>query len=300
MSETTQPSRHSRLKRVLLAAGAALIMLTVLLFAASALLGYGLNVRAMLANTLRALRDRPALAASAGEYKNIIFLHHSVGQNMIKQGAVREQLTQAGYQFWDHDYNWPGLSNASGTLLGYNYNVPGDNTDPDGLATIFSQPLYGLPLNTLSGLMQYDVIVFKSCFPASGIVSDEQLAEHKTWHLQIRDFIDQHPDKLFILLSQPPLNPAETDLDDAVRARAFANWLMSDEFRQGRKNIAAFDLFDRLAESDPLAADANMLRQDYREGSDSHPTQAANQLIGPQLAEFIMAAIEQYKQSLAQ
>jgi hypothetical protein len=145
--------------------------------------------------------------------------------------------------------------------------------------------------------MQHEVIVFKSCFPASAIASNEQLAQYQAWYLKIRDFMDQHPEKMFVVITQPPLNPAETDSEAATRARAFANWLISDDFLAGRRNVATFDLFDQLAESNLQAADANMLRQDYRQGSDSHPTQAANAIVGPQLAEFIVSAVEQYKQT---
>jgi hypothetical protein len=292
--------RRSRLTWVLGSISIALIALVALVVAASALSGYGLNVRAFasaVASTLRAVRNQAAITASAGDYKNIIFLHHSVGQNMIAQGSVRELLAQEGYRFWDHDYNWPGLSDAAGKLVGYNYNIPGDNTDPDGLIGIFSQPLFDLPLNTLSGLMQHEVIAFKSCFPASAIASDEQLAQHQAWYLEIRNFMDQHPEKMFLVITQPPLNPAETSAGAATRARAFANWLKSDMFLGERRNVATFDLFDLLAENNLQAADANMLRQDYRQGGDSHPTQAANAIVGPQFAEFIINAVEQYKQA---
>ena len=148
--------------------------------------------------------------------------------------------------------------------------------------------------------MQHDVIAFKSCYPASAIKSDAQLAERKAWYLKIRDFMDEHPEKMFIVVTQPPLNPAETSPDAAARARLFADWLKSDEFLQGRINVVTFDLFDQLAESDQQATDANMLRQNYRQDSDSHPVEAANQIVGPQFANFIIDAVERYKQSRPQ
>ena len=148
-----------------------------------------------------------------------------MGHNLIEQGLVRELFTQAGYQFWDHDYNYPGLTDPTGKPLGFSYSVPADNTDPDGLLEIFAQPALGLPLNTQSGLMQHEVIAFKSCFPASDITSDTQLEERKDWYRKIRDSMDRHPDKLFVVLTQPPLNPAETRPDIATNARIFADGL---------------------------------------------------------------------------
>ena len=219
---------------------------------------------------------------------------------MIEQGSVREGFTAAGYSFWDQGYNTYQLRDPAGRQTGYAYHVPADNTDPDGLLTIFSQPAFGLPLNTLSGLMQHEVIAFKSCFPASDITSDQQLEERKEWYRKMRDTMDQHPDKLFIVMTQPPLNPAATNSDIAARARSFANWLKSDEFLKGHPNIVTFDLFDQLAESNPQRPDFNMLRQGYREGADSHPTRIANETIGPQFVDFVSNAIEQYKQQRGQ
>lgn len=233
---------------------------------------------------------------SQGNFTNIVFLHHSVGNNLINQGNVRKILTQNGYKFFDHDYNWSGLRGTDGAYLGYSYNIPNDNTDPDGLVKIFSQFDFGAPLNTFSRLLQHEVIAFKSCFPASNIVSDEQLAERKTWYLEMRVAMDRRPDKLFIVMTQPPLNPAETSPEIAARARAFANWLKSEEYLGGHPNIVTFDLFGYLAEDNPASSDYNMLRQVYREGEDSHPNQIANETIGPLFADFIMNVAQSYRE----
>ncbi len=298
-TESTHPRRRTRRTKYFLASGIILIALVGLVFGLSLIAGYGLNIkgfgRAVL-NVIQAVQQQPAVAARQGAWRDVVFLHHSVGENLIAQGSVRTTFAAASYSFWDQDYNWKGVHDPNGSATGYSYNVPGDNTDPDGLAGIFSQPLFGLPLNTLSGLMQHDVIAFKSCYPASAIKSDAELAEHKAYYLKIRDFIDQHPEKLFIVVTQPPLNPAETSADAATRARAFANWLKSDEFLQGRRNIVTYDLFDQLAEGNQQALDANMLRQDYRQGTDSHPTTTANHIVGPQFANFIIEAAENYTQ----
>jgi hypothetical protein len=241
---------------------------------------------------LSILNSGSVTAYSRGDFTNVIFLHHSVGYNLIDQGNVREMLANNGYNFFDHDYNQPGLRGPDGAYLGYSYNVPGDNTDPDGLVKIFSQSEFGAPLNTFGGLLQHEVIAFKSCFPASDIVNDEQLEQRKAWYLDMRDVMDRHPDKLFVVVTQPPLNPAETKPEIAARARTFANWLRSEEYLQGHPNVFTFDLFGYLAEDNPASPDSNMLRAAYREGEDSHPNQVANQAIGPLFADFIMTAAQ--------
>lgn len=241
------------------------------------------------------LDSRSVSSYSRGDFSNVVFLHHSTGQNLIEQGGVREGLTEAGYSFWDHDYNWPGLRRPDGSTTGYSYSTPDDNTDPDGLAGIFAQRVYGLPLNAFSGLLQHEVIAFKSCFPVSQITSDEQLEQYKSYYLDMRDVMDQHLDRMFIVVTPPPLNPAETNAEAATRARVFADWLRSDEYLSGHPNVFTFDFFDYLAEGDLASSEYNMLRRDYREGVDSHPNQTANETIGPLFVDFIQDAVQRYQ-----
>jgi len=278
------------------------IGVVVLLIVLGGLVGglWGRNLRSGIrafVSTCRAVLDSPSVRAT-GDLTNVIFLHHSTGRNLIVQGGVRERLNQAGFQFWDHDYNYEGLTRPNGEQAGYSYDIPDDNTDPDGLAQIFSQYLYSKPLNAFSGLMQHDVIIFKSCFPVSNITSDTQLEQYKAYYLQMREVMDQHADHIFIIVTLPPLNPADTDAQTAARARAFADWLKSDEFLAGHLNVFTFDFFDLLAEGDSSAPDSNMLRAAYREEEDSHPNQPANQTIGPLLADFVITAVQAYRARL--
>ena len=242
-----------------------------------------------------ALDSRSVSGYSRGDFTNVVFLHHSTGRNLIEQGGVRERFSEAGYDFWDHDYNPNGLRRPDGSHAGYSYVIPGDNTNPDGLAGIFAQRAYKPPRNAFSGLLQHEVIAFKSCFPVSNVTSDEQLEEYRTYYVAMRDVMDGHPDKIFIVVTPPPLNPAATDAEAAARARAFANWLRSDEYLSGHPNVFTFDFFDCLAEGDPSAPDFNMLRVGYREGTDSHPNQTANETIGPLFVDFIIDAVQEYR-----
>ncbi len=226
---------------------------------------------------------------------NILFLHHSTGRNLIQQGDIRERFTNAGYKFWDHGYNAQGLTKPNGSSAGYSYSIPWDNTNPDGIAQIFAQKAYHLPLNAFSGLLQHDVIIFKSCFPVSRIASDEQLSDYKSYYLSIRDTVDQHPNKLFIVVTQPPSNPESTNAEEAARARKLANWLKSDEYLDGHPNLSTFDFYNYLAEDDPTSPDYNMLKKAYREGADSHPNKVANEIIGPHFVDFVIDAIRHYR-----
>jgi hypothetical protein len=228
---------------------------------------------------------QPAVAQGA----RIIFLHHSCGANLIAQGGVREGLTALGYEFYDHGYNEDGLVLADGTATGTNFDVPDDNTNPDGYAAIFAQPLHDPPDNTFSHLMQYDMIVFKSCFPVSNIGDDAQLEEYESYYISIRERMDQYPDKIFVVVTQPPEIPADSTLDAAARARSFAIWLSSDEYLSGHPNVFVFDFFGLLAGGD------NFLKSEYRtDESDAHPNELANRTIGPLFVAFLDEAIRSH------
>lgn len=216
---------------------------------------------------------------------NLFFLHHSTGRNLIAEGDVRTHLAQtdATLEFWDHDYNYIGLSDPDGELTGTSYDIPNDNTDPDGLYTLWTTD------NTARALIlaNHEVIAFKSCYPASDIGSEAELAQYKTWYRAIRDVLDTRTDRVFVVMSPPPRHRLATDADDAARARAFADWLGGDEFLDGHPNLVYFDLFDALA------GDDDMLNYDYERShtdSDSHPNAAANAAVGPLFAEALAAA----------
>ncbi len=219
---------------------------------------------------------------------SIIFMHHSTGANLIEFGNVRPALSALGYAFWDHDYNDPGLRDPDGNYTGTNWDTSDDNM-PSDWNEVFGQEVTDPPSNVLSHMLQYDVIIFKSCFPASAIDSDEQLEEYREYFSNIRDVIDEHPDKLFIAFTTPPLVPNETTPEAAARARQWAEYLSSDEFLEGHPNLVIFDFFNLMADED------GYLRAEYRYDEwDSHPNEYANGIAGPIFVEFIDAAIQDF------
>ena len=89
---------------------------------------------------------------SDGGYTNVIFLHHSTGRVLIAEGNVRPLLTELGYLFWDHGYNHEGLVRPDGKSAWANYRILDDNTDVDGYARLFAQPVTDPPANAFSRL----------------------------------------------------------------------------------------------------------------------------------------------------
>jgi len=121
------------------------------------------------------------------------------------------------------------------------------------------------------------------------------LNQYKQWYIAMRAVFDQHPDKVFVVMSQPPLHRLATEPATAKRARQFANWLKSAEYLGGHPNVVCFDLFNLLAKPDDGSATANMLRYEYEgshDDSDSHPNDAGNQAVGPVFAQFLMDAAQ--------
>ncbi|MBC8424783.1 hypothetical protein H8E07_11730 [bacterium] len=235
-------------------------------------------------------------AAAAEPLTNLFMLHHSTGRNLIQEGDVRGWIDGYNathgttYDFWDHDYNYIGLMNPGGAYTGASYDIPGDNTYPDGLLTLWTTS-NGARDQILAG---HEVIAFKSCYPASNIETDAELEERKQWYLQMRDVFDQHPGKIFVVMSQPPQHRLATNNAEADRARNFAEWLKSAAYLDGHDNVVCIDLFNELAIPDDGGATRNMLRWEYERSHydvDSHPNVLANETVGPWFAaRFVEAA----------
>lgn len=232
---------------------------------------------------------------------SLFFLHHSVGDGLVVAGDMRGAATlynaehSTGYVFWDHGYNSDGLRNASGTFTGTSYNLPDDNTNTDGLGMLWtgSDPAWTSVRTQI--LANHQVIAFKSCFTVLPGLDAATLAQWQTEYLAMRNFFDTRSDRLFIVMSPPPLHRAETNPGEAHFAREFASWL-SGPYVAGHPNVRCFDLFDRLARSDDGSPTANMLRIEYEWPGivDSHPNATADQTVGPALARFMIDAAAGY------
>lgn len=234
-------------------------------------------------------------SAVAQDRPTVFFLHHSCGSNLIEAGRVRQGFTALGYDFYDHGYNDEGLRLPDGSHSGESFHIPDDNTDPNGLAVLFAQPLHSPPDNAFGRIMQYDVVATKSCYPVSNISDDAQLNAYKQHYLAIRDRMDEHPDKAFIIVTQPPQVPGSTNTQEAERARAWTRWLQSPEYLAGHPNVFVFDFFGYLAGSD------DMLRREYRDSNtDAHPNDRANAEIGPQFVAYIDEVWQSFEPGAAQ
>lgn len=236
----------------------------------------------------------------AQDLTNLFFLHHSVGNGLVVEGNMRGVINAYNsahgtqYAFWDHGYNADGLRNPAGEEMGINYQVPGDNTDPEGLFYLWTSS--GAEYAACRGriLANHQVIAFKSCYPASHIYDEDALNTYKNYYLVMHEFFDLYPEKLFVVMSTPPLHRLDTNETEGYYARSFADWLKSADYLSGHTNVVCFDLFGYLAGSN------NFLKYEYESshtGSDSHPNALADQTVGPIFAQFLIDSAAAYHHS---
>ena len=161
----------------------------------------------------------------------IVFLHHSCGKNLLDDG-LRDKLKENNYQI---------------TSITYGDEWFGDHTDPPDFPITFDKYIDKILTWKLPENQRYNIVMFKSCYPASAIKSDELLQQYKEWYKSLVSVFKKHDNILFIPFSPPPLHPKATNKDEALRAHRFANWLKK-EYSLYSNNIASFDFFNFLGD----------------------------------------------------
>ena len=204
--------------------------------------------------------------------QQLLFVHHSVGENWLNEGGLRDSLQRLGV-------------GVHGVTYGSDI---GQNTDMSDWVSKFGgyfvkmikydiRPDILYPSN-----LENDVIMFKPCFPNSDIVGEgaapgnpsdkaRTIWNYKSVFENLKGQFSKAPGKLFIYVTAPPLVAQQTSEENAARARQFNNWVKNefanDYMKQtGLRNFLVFDLFDTLADQE------NYLRPSFRRSdSDSHP-----------------------------
>lgn len=193
--------------------------------------------------------------------KKLFFIHHSTGE-VYWNGGLEKALTDAGYEaaapWWDPETNPPDFYPAF--------------TNTDQWQT----------------LDPYSIIVFKSCFPASDITSDEMLEQYKAEYTKLYYIYTKYPNKLFVPLSTPPLLKSHTTTEAAQRALNFEDWLVN-EYKNGYSgnNLAPFKLHSLLSDSEGYLASDFISSQD-----DDHPNAHAGEVVGPALVSHLAPFVQ--------
>ncbi len=216
----------------------------------------------------------------------LIFIHHSTGENWLTDGYgdLGKALNDNNYFVSDTNYGWGPNS------IGDRTDIPNwiewfrsDDT-PRYMQALFNESEqhanYTRTLADPGG--ENEIILFKSCFPNSaltgnpndppGSYEDLSVSGAKYVYNQILSYFATRPDKLFVVITAPPLS----DPTYAENARAFNLWLVSDWLDENKyplNNVAVFDFYNVLT-----ARDAH---HRFRDGYIEHGRNISNTLAYP-------------------
>lgn len=191
----------------------------------------------------------------------LIFIHHSTGENWLTDdyGNLGRALGENNYFVSDTNYGWGPDS-------------IGDNTDYHNWIEWFVGPdssryldalnnesdqnsIYTRTLSDPGGENQ--IIMFKSCFPNSDLAGHpDDPASDGEWYTvghakfvynRLLEYFVTRPDKLFIVITPPPL----MDTTHAENARQFSRWLVQDWLVDNNyplNNVAVWDFHNVLTD----------------------------------------------------
>jgi hypothetical protein len=228
----------------------------------------------------------------------LVFIHHSTGENWLTDGYgnLGKTLGQNNYFVSDTNYGWGPESIGDRTDIPNWTEWFASDMTPTYMDALFNETgqhsSYTRTLSDPGG--ENTIIMFKSCFPNSalegnpndppGTYEEMTVAGAKYVYNTILQYFATRPDKLFVVITAPPL----TDSTYAKNARAFNNWLVNDWLRENNytlNNVAVFDFYNVLTdknahhrivngEMEYVATRSNVL--DYPSGDD-HPSERGSQ-----------------------
>jgi hypothetical protein len=289
-----------------------------------------------------ALQVSGALAAAPPDppaTPKLIFVHHSCGSNWLADGngGLGTTLRDHNYFVSDTNYGWGPDSVGSYTDIGNWwewFRGPSSNTY---LTALFSESGQNTGYSRLGSDPggENRIIMFKSCYPNSalqGSISDpvpdiasnplkgqssgsatHTVANAKGIYLDLLEYFKTRPDKMFVIVTAPPLRSGTY----AGNARYFNDWLVNDLLDSyPLNNVFVFDFYNVLTSngggantSDLGWADGNHHRwwldavQHKTDGGgntlayptgDDHPSAAGNQKASAEFVDLLNHAWRQY------
>jgi len=221
----------------------------------------------------------------------VIFLHHSTG-GVIWNGGVSALLADYnagnGKSYQMSQINYPDGSNYPWDNYPYDYwNIWVNHA---GESQYSGQ-------DTLEILTrEYEVIVFKHCFPVSNIAADtgnpdlasadKRIENYKLQYDALKAKMHQFPNVRFIVWTGAANVAGAATADEAARSRVFFEWVRNTWDKQG-DNIFVWDFFELETEG------GNFLKTEYAAGpSDSHPNSAFASTVAPYFVKRVVDVIE--------
>jgi hypothetical protein len=229
----------------------------------------------------------------------LIFIHHSTGENWLndENGGLARALQKNNYFVSDTNYGWgPGGIGDRTDIPNWPEWFRGDNTPAIMQAVLQESEVHSPFERSLADPGgENQIILFKSCFPNSALEgspndpptpgSDLNVGNAKYIYNEILQYFKTRPDKLFVVITAPPL----TDGTLANNARAFDQWLVNDWLRENKytlPNVAVFDFYNILTSPNNHHRYANgtiehvindKRNTEYYPSEDDHPNRQGNQ-----------------------
>lgn len=206
----------------------------------------------------------------------LIFVHHSTGGNWLADPNSDQPYGGLGIALRDNNYF------VSATNYGWGPDAIGDRTDIVNWPEWFTSPdsdtyldaLYNETEQNLGDFGSWsrlssdpggenEIVMFKSCFPNSDLYgspddppasepNDEfTVSNAKAVYNNILTYFATHQDKLFVVITAPPLQRSDTEADRAANARGLNNWLVNEWLKDyPYANVAVFDYYNVLTAAD--------------------------------------------------
>jgi hypothetical protein len=236
--------------------------------------------------------------------KKIIFLHHSTGKNVWlgKTNRYINKLTKkSDVSKYFRNFNKQNHINYLITERNFPKESPyGWKNYPYDYYNIWVKNAGDKPYMeepTLEMLTkEYDVIIFKHCYPASKILPDtttpdidseiKNIENYKLQYNALKKKMHEFPDTKFIIWTPAVFIKNQMTEDEAKRTQQFYNWIINEWDEKG-DNIFIWDFYKFETEGGLYMLDKNA------DGpSSSHPGREFSGRLSPLFSKFIIDVME--------
>jgi hypothetical protein len=245
------------------------------------------------------------MATSTGYSQKVIFLHHSTGNNVFKEGNVvswidsynkanGKALKVTERSFPNEPWDWSNYP-FDYWKLWINGSCNSANPNIECLQTLVAN---------------YNMVILKHCFPGADIKPNsgrpdvtsnvKTIDNYKEQYRALRSLFDSYPGTKFMVWTLAPLHRMATSPETARLANEFVQWVKNEWLKEDNKphpNIYIYDFFGLVAEmnENPANGVRYCLKYDFERShtdGDSHPNLAANQYAGPLFGKAIADAFK--------
>jgi hypothetical protein len=240
------------------------------------------------------------------EVKKVIFLHHSTGKCIWLGNTNRliNKISQkSDVKDYFSNYNRKNKTRYFITERAFPKEKPyGWKNYPYDYYNIWVKNAGNRPYKeelTLEILTkEYDVIIFKHCYPVSKIADDtgspdlnsevKSLENYKLQYNALKNKLHEFPDTKFVIWTPAVFVKNRMTEDEAKRTQQFYRWML-DEWKEKDDNIYLWDFYQYETEGGLYLLDK------YAAGpSNSHPSREFSTKVSPVFSKFIIDVLSSF------